>query len=282
MENKILGWFLFLGFAIFISGFFVSKPASESDNSASPSLISGFVSFLGELKTSMESSQSSSVSTTNQEDSREIFSRAYQAYEKGDYQEAIETYSRYIDAVSNDPAAHYNRALAYYNSSRYQEALTDLDRAIELDPNNVDYYFYKAYSLEYLDDCAEAIAAFQKYLEQKDGDVSFYGHKARCENQEKNFEQGLKDALKAQALDKNDAYSLFEIAFAQYALGRYSDSADSYTKLLKIQPKNQIALRNRGLSLIMTKKTAAACRDFRKSAQLGYEEAKESIKEYCN
>lgn len=277
MENRLLGWFLILGIAIFISGWFVAKPAPESDNSTEPSLVS----FLKEMKTFIESSKSSSVSTVNREDTRKIFDHAYQAYETGNYSEAIESYSRYIDAVSGDPSAHYNRALAYYNSNRYEEALTDLDRAIELDPNNADYYFYKAYSHEYLDECSDAVEAFDEYLKHKEGDVLLYGRKARCENQEKNFEQGFEDAQKALTLDKNDTYALFEVAFAQYALERYSASAESYTKLLRIQPKNKIALHNRGLSFVKAKNTAAACRDFKKSAELGYEDAKSNLKEYC-
>lgn len=296
MENKfsdsfLFGLFFVIGVVILIGSLFFPKTEEVVDpNSvASPSFFQqisqGIDSFIQELKSTSDtkqSSNSSSPSNEPQEDPNDIFNRAYDAYGKGDYQIAIDEYSKYIDRVPNDASGHYNRGLSFYFLKKYSEAVTDFEKAIELDPEKAVAYLYKGYGHERLDDCMQSIEDFQKAIDLGyDQDAELYQFKARCENREEDYAEALKDALKSVALDKKDSYGFFEVAYAQYGLKKYAESASTYSKVIQLNPKDDVAFHNRGLAYVFLKKTSLACKDFKKSLELGYADSKERLKEYC-
>ncbi|MBM9502340.1 tetratricopeptide repeat protein [Leptospira sp. 201903071] len=297
MENKLLdsflfGWFFIIGIAILLGSLLFPKTEEVVDpgaTAAGPSffqeLALGIESFLQEVKSSSDTnstSNSSPPSNEPQEDPSDIFNRAYEAYGKGEYQNAVDEYSKYLEKVPNDTSGHYNRGLALYSLDNYSEALTDFEKATELDPKKAVAFLYKGYCHERLDNCMQSIEDFQTAIDLGyNRDAELFKFKARCENREEDFSEGLKDALKAVALDKKDSYNFFEVAFAQYGLKKYSESAATYSKVLQMNPKDDVALHNRGLAYVFMKKTSLACKDFQKSLDLGYEDSKERLKEYC-
>jgi len=55
-------------------------------------------------------------------------------FQMGNYQRAVEAYSRAVNFSGRNPAVFLDRASAYSRIERYNDALTDLARVIELDP----------------------------------------------------------------------------------------------------------------------------------------------------
>ncbi|EQA52093.1 tetratricopeptide repeat protein [Leptospira kmetyi] len=304
MANRVLGSFLLIGILILILSLFMPG-SSENKNQTDPAtvvvqptwiegLLSGFLAVVHEIKESFASdpnanananSNGASIPPPNNsgEDPNEIFKRAYQANEKGDYLKAVTEYSRYLELVPGDASGYYNRGLAQYTLKQYNVAVKDFEKAVEIDPNKTGAFLYKGYANEMLRDCPTAVEDFQKAIDLGEKyNAELYGHKARCENTDENYDDALKDAQKAVNLDKKDAYAYFELAYAQYGLGRYQDSAVTYTKVLQLTPKDEVAFHNRGLAYVFLKKNAAACKDFQKSLDLGYADAKNRLKEYCS
>ncbi|PJZ59257.1 tetratricopeptide repeat protein [Leptospira barantonii] len=302
MANRVLGSFLLIGILILILSFFMPG-SSENKNPNDPTtvvvqptwiqgLLSGFLAAIREIKESFASdpnananSNSASIPAPNNtgEDPNEIFKRAYRANERGDYLKAIQEYSKYLELVPGDASGYYNRGLAQYTLKQYDVAMKDFSKAVEIDPNKTGAFLYKGYANEMLKDCPTAIEDFQKAIDLGEKyNAELYGHKARCENTDENYDDGLKDAQKAVNLDKKDAYAYFELAYAQYGLGRYQDSATTYTKVLQLTPKDEVAFHNRGLAYVFLKKNSAACKDFQKSLDLGYADSKNRLKEYCS
>ena len=56
-------------------------------------------------------------------------------YEKGNYQEAIENFSKAIDAYPDDASLYNNRGLTYFELKKYDKALSDFSKAIQLKPD---------------------------------------------------------------------------------------------------------------------------------------------------
>ncbi|ALO25036.1 tetratricopeptide repeat protein [Leptospira borgpetersenii serovar Ballum] len=296
MVNKVLRYFLMVGILICILSIFFSnfqdtdknEPSTIVQPSRIQEILSEILAVIREIKTSVESSESSnpsptaSVTNNNGEDPNEIFNRAYRTNEKGDYLKAIKEYSKYLELVPGDASGYYNRGLAKYTLKQYGEAVKDFDKAAEIDPNKASVFLYKGYGNEMLDNCAQAIDDFQKAIELGEkNNPELYGHKARCENHDENYDEGLKDALKAVNLDKKNVYAFFELAYAQYGLERYSDSVASYSMVLQLNPNDEVAFHNRGLAYAFLKRIPLACKDFRKSLGLGYAGAKDRLAEYC-
>ncbi len=294
MVNRVLRYFLMIGILICIlSIFFPDFQDTDKNNNpiAQPSriqeILSQILAAIWEIKTGSESSEPSNpnaiASTTNNgEDPNEIFNRAYRTNEKGDYLKAIKEYSKYLELVPGDASGYYNRGLAKYTLKQYGEAVKDFEKTAEIDPNKASVFLYKGYGNEMLENCAQAIDDFRKAIELGEkNNPELYGHKARCENRDENYDEGFKDARKAVNLDKRNVYAFFELAYAQYGLGKYSDSVASYTMVLQLNPNDEVAFHNRGLAYVFLKKIPLACKDFRKSLGLGYASAKDRLAEYC-
>ncbi|HDI72543.1 MAG TPA: tetratricopeptide repeat protein, partial [Candidatus Altiarchaeales archaeon] len=62
-------------------------------------------------------------------------------YEKGNYKQAIEYYSKAIEYNPNDASLYNNRGLAYYNLQQYDKAIADYTKAIEIKPDFADAYY---------------------------------------------------------------------------------------------------------------------------------------------
>ena len=57
------------------------------------------------------------------------------AFKSGDYNQAIEHYTKAIELDSTNPTYYSNRSGAQFNLGKFQDALNDAQKCIEVDPN---------------------------------------------------------------------------------------------------------------------------------------------------
>ena len=62
-------------------------------------------------------------------------------YEKGNYRQAIENYTKGIESDLDDASLYNNRGSAYYSFEQYDKAISDYSKAIELKPDFADAYY---------------------------------------------------------------------------------------------------------------------------------------------
>src|SRR4051794_16351718 len=72
----------------------------------------------------------------NTDDAQDLFSRGHTAFSAGDYQEAVECFSRAIRLRPDVSAGYKYRAYAYLELGDRVRALNDLDQAIRLKPDD--------------------------------------------------------------------------------------------------------------------------------------------------
>ena len=75
--------------------------------------------------------------------------RADLAYQRQEYEEAIDDYDMAIQMDPEDVQAYINRGLVKIELKQYPEALIDFDYAIDLDLNNADAYYHADKELRY-------------------------------------------------------------------------------------------------------------------------------------
>jgi lipoprotein NlpI len=70
-------------------------------------------------------------------------SRGNALYDKGDYEKAIDDYTRAIKIDPKHARVYYNRGLASKNKGDYERAIEDYTRTIEIDPKYVDAFIHR-------------------------------------------------------------------------------------------------------------------------------------------
>jgi len=98
--------------------------------------------------------------------------KASEAKDKGNkfflakqYSQAVEWYTKAVQADPTDAAFYSNRAAAYMGMNKFEEALADSEQCIKLMPNWVKGFYRKGAALVSLGRHEEAIRAFKKGIE---------------------------------------------------------------------------------------------------------------------
>src|SRR2546423_9471132 len=83
----------------------------------------------------------------NTDDAQDLFTRGHKAMTDGEFQEAVECFSRAIRLRPEVSAGYRYRAYAYLELGDRVQALNDLDQAIRLKPDEAQLYADRAAEL---------------------------------------------------------------------------------------------------------------------------------------
>ena len=78
------------------------------------------------------------------------------------------------------------------------------------------------------------------------------------------------------------AEDYFNSGNAKANLKDYKGAIEDFNKVIELNPKDAFAYNNRGLAKIDLGQKDSGCLDLSKAGELGFAEAYESIKEFCN
>ena len=94
----------------------------------------------------------------------------------GDYQSAIETFSKFINKYSKNPTtlspAYFNRALNKAKIGKHTDAIADYTKAIKINPND-NAYFNRGLSKDFLGDRKGACSDWREALKLGNMSVVF-------------------------------------------------------------------------------------------------------------
>ena len=74
----------------------------------------------------------------------------------------------------------------------------------------------------------------------------------------------------------------FNQANQKYFAKDYTAAINLYDKAIAIEPKNHLIYYNRAISKLNISDNKGACLDLKKSLELGYKSAEETLKQFCN
>jgi tetratricopeptide (TPR) repeat protein len=158
----------------------------------------------------------------------DFFELAFDCDEKGDFDAAIENYSKAIVLDAGLAEAFYNRGLVYYYEKKdYDRAAEDFDHAVKLDPDNADALFYRA------------LADYDRAIALNPGEGLVYLYRGRIHALRGDLKKAVEDYNKAIELkpDDPDAYILRGIA--SFNKGEYFDALADLLQLIG-KLKNEI------------------------------------------
>lgn len=172
---------------------------------------------------------------------------ADQYFEKGQFKEAVESYSDDLKNKPTDVNMIYNRGRSYQELGNLSEAQADFEKALELDPSNFQVLL--------------SLATIQ--LEQK------------------SYASALLYATKAEEISGAPAMASFLKARALHQLGMPEESLKAYGNAIQIDKNFGQAYFNRGLLKVALERNKQSCEDFRLAMALEYPGASEAFQKYC-
>ena len=86
--------------------------------------------------------------------------QAAEAYQRGDYADAVALYEQSAAQEGVSAAFYYNLGNAYYKSGLYPNAILNYERALLLDPSNEDVLFNLDMARAYITDKIEPVGTF--------------------------------------------------------------------------------------------------------------------------
>ncbi|WP_017731970.1 tetratricopeptide repeat protein [Nafulsella turpanensis] len=168
-------------------------------------------------------------------------------FQAGEYQQAVEAYSRELGLNPDNVSLLYNRARAHEELGNYEKAMEDFKAALEQDDRNVKVL----------------IGLGDVFYKQKDYENALYHYK------------------QAAQFEKNNAVALFKVGNAHHQLGNVEEAMDYYNDALRENQQYGDAYYYRGALKVSQKKVSSACEDFRKAQSLQVAGAGEALQKYC-
>lgn len=163
--------------------------------------------------------------------------------------DAIKSYTMAIQRKPGYPEAYTNRGHIYLKRNEFALAIRDLDSALKYNQNTEELFLYRGMALTSLKRNKEAIDMFSRCIRLKPDDASAYYNRGRVYYQMKDFKTA---------------------------------TADFDTAII-LKPTLEIAYFNRALALLETDRNlrSKACEDFSKAIELGFLDAVNYLKKYC-
>jgi SpoVK/Ycf46/Vps4 family AAA+-type ATPase/intein/homing endonuclease len=97
-------------------------------------------------------------------EAKEFYTKAGAAFEENKFEEAIDLYSKAIDADPNYASAYFNRALSYAILNRYEEAERDAESVMDIEPDSHDAPYVMGIVAEYQHDYEGAKEWYERAL----------------------------------------------------------------------------------------------------------------------
>ena len=242
------------------------------------------------------------------------YDNAVKKYYRGELNAAIDLFNQCIAGNEKTALSYMYRGAARAFLGSFDDAFKDLNTSLGLDSTNdkIYYYFGKYYMLN--KQYAQAAGYFKKSILQKKDDPDRYDGIATAEIFLENYKSAVEYENQAIQLDPGQSVYFQNRGFAKLKLNQfenaiqdlsislskeksykaYFDRAVAYSQLkmyakaiedfnasLLMYPDNAEALYYRGLTFKYQDKHDDACKDFKRSLELGFTNASKAIDTYC-
>ncbi len=127
-------------------------------------------------------------------------SRGLAYFSLGQYQRAVEDYSKVIGLKPDNAYACYNRGNAYRHLGRHQLAIEDYNKALRLKSDFADAYYNRGAAYDDLGQYQRAVEDYNEAIRLKPNYVEAYNNRGVTYLLQDNNELGCRDAQKACAL----------------------------------------------------------------------------------
>ncbi len=184
------------------------------------------------------------------------------------------------NACSDIAQAFITAGDSKFDSKDYAGALADYTSAVQLNKDSFDAFLKRGKCNVQLKKYAKAISDYDKALKIKQDTVQVLYLRGLAYNASENFVLAFNDFSCVIRIEPNNYDSYMNRAYACEGMQKFRSAIYDYSECVRIKPEDGMAYYKRGL-ISQDSKDNSACKDFKKAAALGLDDAKQ-LAEGCN
>ena len=174
--------------------------------------------------------------------------RADEAFQRGEYEEAISNYNRAIELDQNDVIAYCNRGIAKSQLGQDQAAISDFDEAIQRGDNDAYTYFLRGKSKYTLEQYTSAIDDYDEAIRRDRAQVLYtYRWRGFAKAALGQHTSAIDDFDEALLQNPDNANDYCQRGISKYALEQYTAAVDDFDESIRLDPNQAEAYYQRGL-----------------------------------
>ncbi len=199
---------------------------------------------------------------------------------EGFKQEAIDKYTKAINLKPDYEKAYIGRALAYNEIHNTKSAIADYSKALSLRPNNAETYSARGWAYYQSGDKIAAMNDYNKAISLDPKFPEAYNNRGWAYYESGDTKFAIADFDKAIILNPTFIKPYYNRAAIKVNSNDLKGAMKDYNELIKINPEDNNAWYSRGVARF-NMKDPKACEDWKKSSELGNEDAFRMISQYC-
>lgn len=174
----------------------------------------------------------------------------------GNYREAIDNFSRAIEASDKDAAGYSNRGKTLERMGNYRDSVLDFTRSLELKADNPEDLFNRGYSRMQSGGYRQAIDDFSRAASLDPGYAPIFSNRGHAYQQSGNYSQAISDYSRALTLKPEKSGAAYR---HRYPDAQLNQVVEEFTPFFIHY--------NRGLSYLATNTFRPAIADFSKAIE---------------
>lgn len=202
------------------------------------------------------------VETPPQVSAEMLFKQGIEKENKGDYQGAIDTYTKAIQLNPSLVEAYFRRGLVYQKTDKVSAAITDFNQAIAFKGDYAEAYNSRGLALYNLGEKTKAIDDFSLAIQHKPEFAEAYYNRGTVRSASDLESEAIDDF--SQAIQYKPTY--FEAysgrGYAYFSSGRFQESIADFDRAIQYNPSYAEAYNYRGLVRSNSGNPQAALSDF--------------------
>ena len=176
------------------------------------------------------------------------FYRAFAYQEKGDYDKAIQHYSKALELNPQMAEAYNNRGIAYSDKGDYPHAIEDFNKAIELKPDYAEAYNNRGTAYREKGNLGRAIEDYNTAIQLQPGLTQAYNNRGNAFRDKGDYTRAIEDFNKAIELKPDYAEAHSNRGLTYKDKGDYAHAIEDYTKAVQLKPDYTSAYNKRGIT----------------------------------
>lgn len=175
---------------------------------------------------------------------KDFFERGCDNQNAGNYEQAIEDYTRAIELKPDDARSYDNRGLTHQKIGDYSLAINDFTTAVAINPSYAKGYVDRGDLRWEQGDLVNAADDYTRAISIDPDAKDLYLNRAKLYSDQQEYSLALMDLNKALQLDPRYFKAYINRGIIYYDIGRYDFALKDYTTALNIDPENSATYNN--------------------------------------